>query len=183
MSKQQAVTLATNLFNLRILDDSSVKELDGYDDRNFFVRGLLITEGKDKEKLPSHEYVLKVVNHMDSNHEGLMKTQSDVMSFLQSRDHACPVPVPSIYDTTFVMCKIPKVAPPDIVTMETNELADKDEIEIYNGEEYSKEAYYVCAVRLLTFVPGQMLHEIPLNTQLCFDAGFALGRLHQDLKV
>jgi len=40
----------------------------------------------------------------------------------------------------------------------------------------------VCAVRLLNFVPGKMMNEIPLSTQLLFDVGMAVGRLDRDLK-
>ena len=56
-------------------------------------------------------------------------------------------------------------------------------IEIYDGEEYSEEEFFVCAVRLLNFVPGKVMTEIPLSTQMLFYVGMAVGRLDQDLKV
>ena len=77
--------MATHLFNLSIADDSSMKELDGYDDRNFYLRGSLNRESNNIDTPACKEYVLKIVNGMDSNHEGLIQTQCDVMLFLQAR--------------------------------------------------------------------------------------------------
>ena len=178
--------MATHLFNLRIADDSTVKELDGYDDRNFYLRGSLNREPNDMDTPACKEYVLKIVNDMDSNHEGLIQTQCDVMLFLQARGYKCPTPVPSIFDTRFVMSKIPNGPPPD--TMASDDVGNKRKlaaygIEIYDGEGYCRETFSVCAVRLLTFVPGKVMNEIQVNTQLLFDAGMAVGRLDQDLKV
>ncbi|PFX11841.1 Hydroxylysine kinase [Stylophora pistillata] len=57
-----------------------------------------------------------------------------------------------------------------------------DGIEIHDGEEYSEEEFFICAVLLLNFVPGKLLNEMPLNTQLLFNAGMAVGSLDRDLK-
>lgn len=56
-------------------------------------------------------------------------------------------------------------------------------IQIYDGKEYSEKEYFVCAVRLLNFVPGKMLTETPLSTELLFNAAMAVGRMDRDLKV
>ena len=187
MTKHQAAVMATRLFNLVIKDHSSVKELDGYDDRNFYMRGSLKKEPNKLDISACKEYVLKIVNHLDSKHECLMPTQSDVMLFLQSRGHKCPAPVPSVFNSSFVMCKLPRAAQPGSVasaTDGTNDVRDlENDTSIYNDEGYSEEEYFVCAVRLLTFVPGASLNEIPLNSQLLFDAGMAVGKLDRDLKV
>lgn len=56
-------------------------------------------------------------------------------------------------------------------------------IEIYNGDEYSEEEFLVCAVFLLNFVLGEVLNEIPLNTQLLFTAEKVVGSMDRNLKV
>lgn len=209
VSSRQAVTMATRLFNLTIEDPTSVKELDGYEDRNFFMRGSLMREDKEMEEAGCKEYVLKIVNHMDSNHKRLIQVQCNAMFFLQARGYRCPTPVPSVLNTHFVKCKIPKDTQSGSVALETDGVtleadsaanimhssdcdnlgsADKAgdlgcEIEIYDGKEYSEEEYFVCAVRLLNFVKGKMLTQIPLNIELLFNAGMAVGRLDRDLKV
>ena len=187
VTENQAVVMATRLFNLNITDHSSVKELDSYEDRNFYLRGSLNEESKKLASSGGNEYVLKISNHTDSNHEHLIQTQCDVMSFLQARGYKCSSPVPSIFGTSFVMCKIPRDTAPDgvvLATDHTNNICNQEKMfEIYKGEAYSGEDYFICAVRLLTFVPGKVLNEIPHTNQLLFDAGKALGRLDRDLKV
>ena len=205
----QAVAMATQLFNLRIADVTSVKELYSYDDRNFFMRGFLMREEKEMEVSECKEYILKILNHVDSSHECLTEVQCDAMLFLQSRGYHYPVPVPSTRNTYFVKCKIPRGPKPRSVALETETVALETEsaamknddvsadtnvrfesagilgagIEVYDGKEYSGEKYFVCDVRLLTFVPGRVLKEIPLNNDLLFNAGMAVGRLDRDLQV
>lgn len=170
---------------------------------------------KKMEEAVCKEYILKITNHMDSSHKCLIQAQCDAMLFLQARGYKCPTPVPSILNTNFVKCKIPKepqrgnvTLETDGVTLETDSAAMETDnvfasasipyndlsrvntavnlgygIEIYDGKEYSEEEYFVCAVRLLNFVPGKMLNEIPLNTELLYNAGMAVGKLDRDLKV
>ena len=150
------------------------------------------------------KYVLKVLNHLDSSHECLTELQCDAMLFLQSRGYHCPVPVPSIFTTYFVKCKIPRGSQTGSVALETDGVTLETKsavlnngnlsavssmsivspgIEVYDGKEYSEEKFFVCDVRLLTFVPGKVLHESPLNNELLFNAGMAVGRLDRDLEV
>ena len=166
-------------------------------------------EEEEKEESGCKEYVLKVLNHKDSSHECLTEVQCDAMLFLQSRGYHCPVPVPSILNTYFVKCKIPRgsqtgsfALETDGVTLETESaILNNDNlsavsnmsiksaeilrcgIEVYDGKEYSEDQFFVCDVRLLTFVPGKVLHESPLNNELLFNAGMAVGRLDRDLEV
>ena len=44
VTKQQAADVVARLFNLTIEDHSSIKELGSFDDRNFYLRGSLMTE-------------------------------------------------------------------------------------------------------------------------------------------
>ena len=201
--------MATQLFNLHMADATSVKELCSYDDRNYFMRGCLMREEDEMEVSGCKEYVLKVLNYLDSSHECLTELQCDAMLFLQSRGYHCPVPVPSIFNTYFVKCKIPRGSQTGSVALETDGVTLETEsavlnndnlsavsnmsivspgilrcgIEVYDGKEYSEEKFFVCHVRLLTFVPGKVLHESPLNNELLFNAGMAVGRLDRDLEV
>jgi len=102
------------------------------------------------------------------------------MLFLHERGYKCPTPVPSIFCTS-------RSAPSDDIAFGTDGVINDENveggIEIYDGEEYSEEEFFVCAVRLLNFVPGKVMTEIPLSTQMLFYVGMAVGRLDQDLKV
>ena len=116
VNSRQAVAMATRIFNLSIKDPTSVKELVSWQDRNFFMRGSLIGEAVCKE------YILKITNHLESNHKSLIQVQCDAMLFLQARGYLCPVPVPSVRSTYFVKCKIPKDTQRGSVALETNDV-------------------------------------------------------------
>ena len=201
--------MATKLFNLHIEDTTAVKELNSYDDRNFFMRGSLMREEKKMEDSECKEYILKITNYVDSSHECLIEVQCNTMLFLQSRGYHCPVPVSSILDTYFVKCKIPRGTQPRSVALETIGVTSETEsaalmnddvlahtnvsfesagilgsgFEVYDGKEYFEEKFFVCDVRLLMFVPGKVLNGVPLNTELLFNAGMAVGRLDRDLTL
>ena len=203
VEKHQAAVLAARLFNLHITDLSFVKELNSYDDRNFYMRGSLNGQRE------CQEYVLKIINDVESRHEYFLELQCNIMLFLQTRGYNCSSPVLSILKTHLVRCKIPRKhragilhAEPGHVSMVTDKDTNGiflengtsalsvtslrnivDGIEIYDGEEYSEDEFLVCAVLLLNFVPGKLLNEIPLNTQLLFNAGVAVGSMDRDLKV
>ena len=66
VEKHQAAVLAARLFNLHITDLSFVKELNSYDDRNFYMRGSLNGQRE------CQEYVLKIINDVESRHECLL---------------------------------------------------------------------------------------------------------------
>ncbi|KAJ7363159.1 hypothetical protein OS493_011437 [Desmophyllum pertusum] len=271
VSTRQAEVMAARLFNLNIADPTSIKEMDSYQDRNFYMRGSLMRGDEKMGVSPCKEYVLKVINHVDSNNGCLIEVQGKLMVFLQARGYNCCTPVPSISTTLFVKCKIPRCAQDASVSLETDSIALETNgvalegdsvalktdgvaletngvalerysvsletdgvaletngvalegdnvaletacvaleigsgpvesnnnrcfdtlhsvnstrslvggIEIYDGKDYSKEEYFVCAVLLLNFVRGKTLNEIPLNTELLFNAGMTVGRLDQDL--
>lgn len=189
VTKCQAVAMATQLFQLNVTNHSSIKEMDSYDDRNFHIQGSIPGSvqnlNNDFNSSASGDYILKIVNQMSSNQEHLIQSQCDVMLFLNALGHKCSAPVSSIFDTSFVKCKIPRTMPTGHIAETTYNRTDRVSgvFEVYNGEENAEDEYFVCAVMLLTFVHGKVLNEITVTTQLLFDAGVALGRLDRDLKV
>ncbi|KAJ7388104.1 hypothetical protein OS493_039788 [Desmophyllum pertusum] len=175
--------MAARLFNLNIADPTSIKEMDSYQDRNFYMRGSLMRGDEKMGVSPCKEYVLKVINHVDSNNGCLIEVQGKLMVFLQARGYNCCTPVSSISKTFFVKCKSQEapnmlVFPWKLIVLpwklmvfpwkvavwpvESNNNRCFDTlrsvnsarslvggIEIYDGKDYSKEEYFVCAVLLL----------------------------------
>ena len=67
------------------IDASTAKELNSYDDRNFYVR----TDA-------GVEYTLKVHNGVESQNKPLLDAQSAMMRHLTASGVTCPCPVPTV---------------------------------------------------------------------------------------
>ena len=191
VSADQATALATCLFGLQISNLSTVKELESYNDRNFFMRGTLLN-AQNNEEGSCGEYILKILNPDDTACESLVDVQCEAMMFLRARGYVCSTPTFSVFNTPYVMCKIAKQvtkakgksASPSITLHDVStERALIDGIELYDDKDYCKEDSLLCAVRLLTFVPGRVLNEMSLTTELLYEVGKTVGRLDRDLKV
>ena len=188
LNKNHAITLAKNLFHLNNVDrDSSIKELDSYDDRNFYMKGKL---GKS-QKVPE-EFVFKVLNFAYSENVVLVDGYTAVMLFLKKEGFQCPCPLKTaVNGRHYVMCKFPwKSSSFDMngksqcqSRHENNTQDLTDGIIIYSGEEYDRERECVCAVWLLEFIQGKGLHEIPCSSQVLNQCGAYLAKLHVSLKV
>ena len=183
----QALFLSDYLFGLKVADVSTVKELESYEDRNFYLKGEV--PGTEGNSSPS-EFVLKVTNHCFSNQHGLISSQSLLMQFLADRGFKCPRPVQSRFGTTEVMCKIPKMkfipTCEEAAEEERSELPEADRcmgLGIYAGEEYDPEKFDICAVRLLPFIPGRVLCDVPWTAELLYNMGRWIGRVSSALQV
>ena len=85
VTRVQAVQLANQIFGLEVYSssESSVKELDSYDDRNFYLRG--VKDGK------AGEFLLKVYNQRYYERD-LVDAVHKSMFCLLDAGIACPVP-------------------------------------------------------------------------------------------
>lgn len=178
VTTHQAVAMATRLFDLQV---TAVEDLSGFDDKNFYLRGTLKTQEERNVLSSNKEFILKIANEVDSSDECFIATQLGVMTFLNARGFKCTTPVPSVLGTPYVMCKIPRRDYPGVIALETHGVHNA--AEIYNGEEYSEDEFFVCAVRLLNYVPGKVLKQISLSNKVLFEVGKAVGRMNRELKV
>jgi len=85
--------LVRKFYNLEV---TSIKELNSYDDKNFFIKV------KDDSCLPDasdrcpHGYLLKILNSLDSKAETLIDAQNQMMLFLNKRGVLCSKPVQNV---------------------------------------------------------------------------------------
>lgn len=163
VTKSQAVNLAKELFGLSVdtTSDSSVKELDSYDDRNFYVRAT--REGIERE------FVLKVSNSDDSANRELLDELNAVMIHLDKNGIRCPVPQVAVSGQLLEMREF--TATPESWPVKR---AKKKETE---------EMLYSCAVRLFSFIPGKTIRDITCNTDLCFKVGSFAAEVDKVLEV
>ena len=91
VSGETAVTLALDLYGLEVVP-GSLKDLDSYDDRNFYFRG---TKAREELALPADahavegadgtfHFVLKVHNGVESLEPGFIEAQNQAMAALRA---------------------------------------------------------------------------------------------------
>ena len=174
VDQKRAVTLASSFFGLRVSDSSQVKEFVSYDDRNFYLRGTL-------PNLPNHankrrrncgpqtnedEFVLKILNHVDSENISYVNAQNEIMLHLSAHGFVCPVPAKSLSGE---------------YTLEWELKSESN-----GGKENVKEKEFcvrVYAVRLLSFVPGKLLKDVPCTPGLLFNLGRYVAKMNKALQV
>jgi len=95
--------LVQQFYNLEV---TSVKELNSYDDRNFFIKV------KDDSVLPDpndkcpHGYLLKILNSLDSKSGALIEAQNQMMLFLNQHGILCSKPVKNVEQKLMALAKI-----------------------------------------------------------------------------
>jgi hypothetical protein len=85
------------------VDVSSMKNLDSYDDRNFYLRATPAGESQPKE------YSFKVHNGVDSDAPETIAGQNELLSFVFSKGFFCPCPVKALdgTDMPYTAIKVP----------------------------------------------------------------------------
>ncbi|KAG0724731.1 Hydroxylysine kinase [Chionoecetes opilio] len=153
VSEEEAATLVRKIFGLTV---SSIKELNSYIDRNFYIE---VEEGSKnphiKELCPDG-YVLKIINHLDSKKSEMIAAQVEMMCFLHSRGFKVPKPEKNVTGSHIIYAKI-----------------SGDQVGEVGGEHI---------VRLLTFIPGKILCQVPYTAQLFYEGGVHVARLDNVLK-
>merc|ERR1719495_2796600 len=103
-----AATLARNLWGLQI-DQGSVKEFVGYDDKNFFLKAEPPSEEDPSKNYHPDGYVLKVTNPVDSREPELLGAQNAAMSHLAAKGFSCPRPLANLEGRLMSVVKVSTV--------------------------------------------------------------------------
>lgn len=167
VDKDEATELASLLFGLRVSDQLQVREFDSYDDRNYYMKGTLThrpaNENTDGALLQENEdeFVLKILNNLDSENLPYVNAQNEMMLYLNARGFNCPVPMQSLKGPYTLLYK-----------------SKSSEEKMGNKEVPYREH----AVRLLSFVPGRLIKDVSCTTDLLFDLGTYVSKIHTALQ-
>ena len=157
---QRAIRLACSLYGLSISDPSLVREFVSYDDRNFYMKGTL-SDHANGLQTSECEFVLKILNHVDSENISFVNAQNEVMLYLRKHGFACQVPLRALSGEYTTTCCL------------TSSDARNEE----------NEKARVNAVRLLSFVPGKLLKDVPCTPELLFSLGCYVAKMNKALQV
>ena len=168
VDKQGAINLADLLFGLRISDLSHAKEFVSYDDRNFYLKGVLLSQENKKQGNSSEdEFVLKILNHVDSQNISYVNAQNALLLYLKEHGFVCPVPMRSLSDKLTMECELSSYG-----------LSVSEE-----NAKIQKLPRRINAVRLLSYVPGKLLKDVRCTNDLIFNLGRYIAKMNKALQV
>eukprot|EP00164_Ancoracysta_twista_P006110 GFYU01008440.1.p1 GENE.GFYU01008440.1~~GFYU01008440.1.p1 ORF type:complete len:370 (-),score=98.15 GFYU01008440.1:681-1790(-) len=138
------------------VDTASVKEMDSYDDRNYYVKGYL-RRGGDAD-VPLSEFTIKVHNGVESVLPKFIEAQNQLLQRLESSGVTCPVPLASLASESEFTTYLP--------------LPLRNDSSVIRAH----------AVRVLTFVKGHLMNDVlPCSMELYEKVGAFVGRMDKGL--
>ena len=144
-----------------------MKQLESYDDRNFYFCGDLEQEVLgDGTMFTSREFAFKLSNPLLASYE-VTEGQNVIMRRLNQKGFNCPLPLKGRKGS-----EIENVSESRLMEAQTN-----------NSVHGSERMF--CA-RVLTFIPGELLDKVDeqcLSPQLLYDVGNFIGRMDVELQV
>ncbi|GAB6021084.1 hypothetical protein CHUAL_003717 [Chamberlinius hualienensis] len=141
-----AKDLIWRLYKLKV---DQIKELNGYDDVNYYIQ---VEKDEEHSKQPL-EYVFKVSNSVDSETPELFDAFNEMMLYLYKEGFVVNKPIPN--------------ASGELKSLET--LQNNDGTTSKN------------IARLLTFIPGEILYNVPCTIDICFQTGHIAAALDNSL--
>ncbi|CAH1796024.1 unnamed protein product [Owenia fusiformis] len=165
MNENVAKNMVRILFGMEV---TSIKEMASYDDRNYYVKVKEDHNNNNIEKIWPHGYTLKVTNSMESV-KAHIDAEHGMQRLLHSNDIPCPLPVLNVQgtDRTLQVIYTPQ---------------SKEEGWMKTPSEGGDRPFNRHTVRLLTFIPGETLFNVPYTPHLFHSAGVMLGRINKLFK-
>ena len=168
VTKDTAVDLAREIFNLVDVSPSTVKEFASYDDRNFYLCGKNFAGSN--EQSDNVEFVLKVTNQEDSVTE-LIEESNALMIHLNKNNISCPVPQPTASGKLFEIRQFYKT------------IENDDQYESDPEDQSNNPILYNCAIRLFNFLPGKVIGYQKCDNDLFYKVGCFAAEVDKVLKV
>ncbi|ESO97237.1 hypothetical protein LOTGIDRAFT_239161 [Lottia gigantea] len=129
----------------------SVTPLNSYDDCNYGIKVEPEWTNPHIKEVAPHGYLMKIINSMDSKRPEMHHAQHTLMDHLRSKGVPTQQPVPTKKGELISVRKI---------------YADK------NKTDYAEHI-----VRLMTFLPGQVLLNYPITTNLLYQSGMFIAKI------
>lgn len=156
-----AIKLVSNIWGF---DVQQINELDSYDDRNFHVMVREEHSNPFVDRICTHGYVLKVLNSLQSRNLDIIDGQNQMMLHLNREGFTCQIPIQTLKGELQTVVEIPREEP------NANCPQEKDSS--------SKNL-----LRLLTYIPGNVLSSVPLTDELLYAYGKYVGQITKCLST
>ncbi|XP_022920776.2 hydroxylysine kinase [Onthophagus taurus] len=94
--------LLENIYGLKCIH---IKNLEGYDDRNYHVKVELI-DNRNINDVYDDGYVLKILNSLDSEKTSFIEAQNNILLELCKKEISCPTPIPTKTNSYYSLEKL-----------------------------------------------------------------------------
>lgn len=162
MDSTVVCSLVKRLYPFQDVDKTSVKQLPGYEDRNFYFKGHLEDDFASYSEITSQEFVFKVSH--TSNSRELLEGVNEVMDHLCRKGFLCSFAISNRFGKKIAM-------------LSDNQLSRGDPWVRTGGR---------CAqypVRVLIYVPGETLDPTQVTPEQAFHIGRLAGSIDKALLV
>ena len=159
ISTKTVTELLLKLYPFVLVEETTVKQLDSYEDRNYYFKGVLESDNQDHRESSTH--ILKLFNVCNS-HE-LMEGVTGVLKHLKNKDFNCCFPIASSNGV-------------DVEVLSENQLTRGDP-SVRAG---SRVLHCVC---VLTYIPGNLLCDVKMTRKLGYEVGSLVGSMDALLQV
>ncbi|XP_069139819.1 hydroxylysine kinase-like [Argopecten irradians] len=150
--------LVKNIYGLDVI---RFKELNSYDDRNYHVTVHDQSRNPHIPKVWEDGYILKILNSMDSKRPVIVEAQINLLEHLRNKNISVPENVPTISGESMSLQKV---------------FAERDPTDRENTP------YGTYIVRLLKYIPGDILVNKPCTPGLLRNVGKFIGAFSNAIK-
>ncbi|XP_060063945.1 hydroxylysine kinase-like [Ylistrum balloti] len=143
------------------LDVKSCKELNSYDDRNYHVT---VHDSSNNTHIPEvwkDGYILKILNSMDSKRPVIVEAQNSLLSHLRKQNMSVPENVLTLSGESMSLQKV---------------FVEKE------VKEPDSALYGTYIVRMLKYIPGDILFSKPCTPGLLYNVGRFIGKFSNATK-
>ena len=170
ISLDSVVHMAEKYFGLTV-EEGGVKEIDSYDDRNYFISGYSKSSlVGTSDSRSSTKYLFKIHNGVESSRMDQIDAQNAIMRHLNSHNITCPEPQTSVHGRVV-----------EFVDLDITNTPQQEVVGIANIAKKSK-GRRRHAIRLLSWVNGQTLNRSEVNLLKLQNVGEYLGKIKQCLE-
>lgn len=153
------------VFPFKEVEESSVKQLPSYEDRNYYLTCVTNCGSEDENR--EGEFVLKISNSlMDIE---LKKGHNDLMCHLYQQGFECPQPFSSRNGN-------------GVEVLSKRQLLAGDPGANEGGGASEGGGPKFC-VQVLTYIPGRTMESVPFTPRLAYEAGRYIGSMDAAMQV
>ncbi|MCL4132682.1 UNVERIFIED_CONTAM: hypothetical protein GTU68_049946 [Idotea baltica] len=135
-----------------------VKKLNGYDDKNYYIKVGQESENPHLKKTAKNGYILKVLNSETSKQQAIIEGQNSIMHFLSKNEVCVPMAQKDVNG---------QFLSKQVITSKCTEMHKTSPENI---------------VRLFSYIPGKLMMEVTYTKQLLFEVGQITGKIDNVLK-